>query len=79
MNYQINNNLFFKRDLERKLLQIGIFGMKPISLFSTGFVAIEDSKYTSDVNWGCMLRSSQMLAAQVTFLLLFCLIVFILF
>lgn len=31
----------------------------------TGFTAIGDSKYTSDVNWGCMLRSSQMLVAQV--------------
>ncbi|KVI05429.1 Peptidase C54 [Cynara cardunculus var. scolymus] len=30
----------------------------------TGFVSIGDSKYTSDVNWGCMLRSSQMLVAQ---------------
>ncbi|KAG5223184.1 cysteine protease ATG [Salix suchowensis] len=29
-----------------------------------GFDAIEDSKLTSDVSWGCMLRSSQMLVAQ---------------
>lgn len=36
-------------------------------LFSTGFDAIGDSKYTSDVSWGCMLRSSQMLVAQVLF------------
>lgn len=28
-------------------------------------MSIGDSKYTSDVNWGCMLRSSQMLVAQV--------------
>lgn len=39
-----------------------------VSIFSPlGFDAIGDSKYTSDVNWGCMLRSSQMLAAQVWF------------
>lgn len=30
-----------------------------------GFEAIDDSNYTSDVGWGCMLRSSQMLVAQV--------------
>lgn len=34
-------------------------------VFHSGFVCIGDSKYTSDVNWGCMLRSSQMLVAQV--------------
>ncbi|XP_071737080.1 cysteine protease ATG4-like isoform X2 [Rutidosis leptorrhynchoides] len=32
--------------------------------YRKGFVSIGDSKYTSDVNWGCMLRSSQMLVAQ---------------
>ncbi|KAK6152947.1 hypothetical protein DH2020_012586 [Rehmannia glutinosa] len=29
-----------------------------------GFSPIGDTKYSSDVNWGCMLRSSQMLVAQ---------------
>lgn len=33
----------------------------------TGFTAIGDSKFTSDVHWGCMLRSSQMLVAQVLY------------
>nr|Q2XPP4.2 RecName: Full=Cysteine protease ATG4B; AltName: Full=Autophagy-related protein 4 homolog B; Short=OsAtg4; Short=Protein autophagy 4 [Oryza sativa Indica Group] len=32
--------------------------------YRRGFDAISDSKYTSDVNWGCMVRSSQMLVAQ---------------
>ncbi|KAL5722389.1 Cysteine protease atg4 [Ranunculus cassubicifolius] len=32
--------------------------------YRKGFDAIGDSKFTSDVNWGCMLRSSQMLVAQ---------------
>ncbi|KAL5214786.1 hypothetical protein ABZP36_003938 [Zizania latifolia] len=32
--------------------------------YRKGFNAIYDSKYTSDVNWGCMVRSSQMLVAQ---------------
>ncbi|CAN6453559.1 unnamed protein product [Victoria cruziana] len=32
--------------------------------YRRGFAAIGDSKFTSDVNWGCMLRSSQMLVAQ---------------
>ncbi|KAF5959246.1 hypothetical protein HYC85_000455 [Camellia sinensis] len=31
---------------------------------SDSFAAIGDSKYTSSVNWGCMLRSSRMLVAQ---------------
>ncbi|OEL16849.1 Cysteine protease ATG4B [Dichanthelium oligosanthes] len=33
----------------------------------SAFDAISDSKLTSDVNWGCMVRSSQMLVAQVNF------------
>lgn len=32
--------------------------------YRKGFNAIGDSKFTSDVNWGCMIRSSQMLVAQ---------------
>ncbi|KAF8393712.1 hypothetical protein HHK36_019910 [Tetracentron sinense] len=32
--------------------------------YRKGFDVISDSKFTSDVNWGCMLRSSQMLVAQ---------------
>ncbi|KAG9149724.1 hypothetical protein Leryth_012437 [Lithospermum erythrorhizon] len=32
--------------------------------YRKGFAAIEDTKYTSDAGWGCMLRSSQMLVAQ---------------
>lgn len=36
-----------------------------------GFSPIGDSKYSSDVNWGCMLRSSQMLVAQALHELLF--------
>lgn len=35
--------------------------------YFTGFDPIGDTTYTSDVNWGCMLRSSQMLFAQVCF------------
>lgn len=31
----------------------------------TGFEAIGDSKLTSDGGWGCMIRSSQMIVAQV--------------
>jgi hypothetical protein len=34
-------------------------------LIVPGFDAISDSKLTSDVNWGCMVRSSQMPVAQV--------------
>ncbi|CAK8542590.1 unnamed protein product [Lathyrus sativus] len=40
------------------------FFSKILITYRKGFDAIEDSKYTSDVNWGCMLRSSQMLVAQ---------------
>ncbi|KAL2521249.1 Cysteine protease ATG4a [Forsythia ovata] len=32
--------------------------------YRKGFLPIGDLKYTSDVSWGCMLRSSQMLVAQ---------------
>ncbi|XP_062184968.1 cysteine protease ATG4B-like [Phragmites australis] len=32
--------------------------------YRKGFDAISNSKLTSDVNWGCMVRSSQMLVAQ---------------
>ncbi|CAN6236698.1 unnamed protein product [Urochloa humidicola] len=32
--------------------------------YRKGFDVISDSKLTSDVNWGCMVRSSQMLVAQ---------------
>ncbi|KNA05567.1 hypothetical protein SOVF_189160 isoform A [Spinacia oleracea] len=41
------------------------FSSRILMTYRKGFDAIGDSKYTSDVNWGCMLRSSQMLAAQV--------------
>ncbi|KAI7985162.1 Cysteine protease ATG4 [Camellia lanceoleosa] len=40
------------------------FSSRILLTYCKGFVAIGDSKYTSDVNWGCMLRSSQMLVAQ---------------
>ncbi|XP_057435878.1 cysteine protease ATG4 isoform X1 [Lotus japonicus] len=40
------------------------FSSKILLTYRKGFDAIGDSKYTSDVNWGCMLRSSQMLVAQ---------------
>ncbi|KAJ1443639.1 Peptidase C54 [Sesbania bispinosa] len=50
------NNVFaaFEQDFSSKIL----------ITYRKGFDAIGDSKYTSDVNWGCMLRSSQMLVAQ---------------
>lgn len=38
---------------------------RDLMLLFAGFAAIGETKYTSDVNWGCMLRSSQMLVAQV--------------
>lgn len=40
------------------------FSSRILMTYRKGFSAIGDSKYTSDVNWGCMLRSSQMLVAQ---------------
>ncbi|KAJ1694457.1 hypothetical protein LUZ63_011155 [Rhynchospora breviuscula] len=32
--------------------------------YRKGFEAMGEARYTSDVNWGCMIRSSQMLVAQ---------------
>ncbi|KAF6137533.1 hypothetical protein GIB67_031812 [Kingdonia uniflora] len=40
------------------------FSSKVWITYRKGFQAIGDSKFTNDVNWGCMLRSSQMLVAQ---------------
>nr|XP_043614944.1 cysteine protease ATG4-like isoform X2 [Erigeron canadensis] len=40
------------------------FSSRILMTYRKGFASIGDSKYTSDVNWGCMLRSSQMLVAQ---------------
>ncbi|KAI7749948.1 hypothetical protein M8C21_029366 [Ambrosia artemisiifolia] len=40
------------------------FSSRILMTYRKGFVSIGDSKYTSDVNWGCMVRSSQMLVAQ---------------
>ncbi|XP_059649493.1 cysteine protease ATG4-like isoform X2 [Cornus florida] len=40
------------------------FSSRILLTYRKGFDAIGDSKYTSDQNWGCMLRSSQMLVAQ---------------
>ncbi|CAK7325029.1 unnamed protein product [Dovyalis caffra] len=40
------------------------FSSRILITYRKGFDTIEDSKLTSDVNWGCMLRSSQMLVAQ---------------
>ncbi|GAB4858977.1 Cysteine protease atg4 [Ancistrocladus abbreviatus] len=40
------------------------FSSRILLTYRKGFDPIGDSKYTSDVNWGCMLRSSQMLFAQ---------------
>ncbi|KAL2922397.1 Cysteine protease ATG4 [Bienertia sinuspersici] len=40
------------------------FSSRILMTYRRGFDPIGDSKYTSDVNWGCMLRSSQMLFAQ---------------
>ncbi|KAA8529022.1 hypothetical protein F0562_033490 [Nyssa sinensis] len=40
------------------------FSSRILMTYRKGFDAIGDSKYTSDANWGCMLRCSQMLVAQ---------------
>uniref|UniRef100_A0A2P2JY10 Cysteine protease n=1 Tax=Rhizophora mucronata TaxID=61149 RepID=A0A2P2JY10_RHIMU len=40
------------------------FSSRILMTYRKGFSAIGDSKYTSDIGWGCMLRSSQMLVAQ---------------
>ncbi|KAK4799401.1 hypothetical protein SAY86_024766 [Trapa natans] len=40
------------------------FSSRVIMTYRKGFDVIGDSSYTTDVNWGCMLRSSQMLVAQ---------------
>lgn len=40
------------------------FSSKIWITYRKGFDAIGDTKFTSDVNWGCMIRSSQMLVAQ---------------
>ncbi|KAM7463408.1 hypothetical protein LguiA_031529 [Lonicera macranthoides] len=44
------------------------FSSRILMTYRKGFAAIGDSRYTSDVNWGCMLRSSQMLVAQALLL-----------
>ncbi|KAB5515739.1 hypothetical protein DKX38_026387 [Salix brachista] len=41
------------------------FASRILITYRKGFDAIEDSKLTSDGSWGCMLRSSQMLVAQL--------------
>ncbi|XP_048597262.1 cysteine protease ATG4b isoform X2 [Brassica napus] len=40
------------------------FSSLVLMTYRRGFEAIGDTTYTSDVNWGCMLRSGQMLFAQ---------------
>ncbi|KAK2641635.1 hypothetical protein Ddye_023398 [Dipteronia dyeriana] len=40
------------------------FSSRILMTYRKGFDTIGDSKLTSDVGWGCMLRSSQMLIAQ---------------
>ncbi|KAL3640476.1 Cysteine protease atg4 [Castilleja foliolosa] len=41
------------------------FSSRILITYRKGFSPIRDTKYTSDVNWGCMIRSSQMLAFLV--------------
>ncbi|KAF3557704.1 hypothetical protein F2Q69_00010617 [Brassica cretica] len=40
------------------------FSSRILMTYRKGFEPIKDTSYTSDVNWGCMIRSSQMLFAQ---------------
>ncbi|XP_075478363.1 LOW QUALITY PROTEIN: cysteine protease ATG4-like [Primulina tabacum] len=40
------------------------FSSRILITYRKGFVSIGETKYAGDVNWGCMLRSSQMLVAQ---------------
>ncbi|EOA27053.1 hypothetical protein CARUB_v10023148mg [Capsella rubella] len=40
------------------------FSSKILMTYRKGFQPFRDTTYTSDVNWGCMIRSSQMLFAQ---------------
>ncbi|KAF8101273.1 hypothetical protein N665_0208s0058 [Sinapis alba] len=40
------------------------FSSKILMTYRKGFEPIKETTYTSDVNWGCMIRSSQMLFAQ---------------
>ncbi|CAA0822954.1 Cysteine protease ATG4a [Striga hermonthica] len=40
------------------------FSSRILITYRKGFSPIMDTKYTSDINWGCMIRSSQMLVAQ---------------
>ncbi|XWS44545.1 hypothetical protein CRYUN_Cryun15aG0055200 [Craigia yunnanensis] len=40
------------------------FSSRILMTYRKGFDAIGDTRITSDVSWGCMLRSSQMLVAQ---------------
>ncbi|KAG6401080.1 hypothetical protein SASPL_137925 [Salvia splendens] len=47
------------------------FSSRILITYRKGFSPIGDSKYSSDVNWGCMLRSSQMLVAQAIHVFLF--------
>ncbi|WZY91687.1 cysteine protease ATG4a isoform X1 [Brassica napus] len=40
------------------------FSSRILMTYRKGFEPIKDTSYSSDVNWGCMIRSSQMLFAQ---------------
>ncbi|ONK79690.1 uncharacterized protein A4U43_C01F9050 [Asparagus officinalis] len=64
------------RRLQERLLAAGVnpendltafledFSSRIWMTYRKGFDAIGDSRFTSDVGWGCMIRSSQMLVAQ---------------
>ncbi|XP_057956893.1 cysteine protease ATG4-like isoform X2 [Malania oleifera] len=53
---ETNNNGFDAFELD--------FSSRILITYRKGFDAIGDSRCTTDVHWGCMLRSSQMLVAQ---------------